>query len=140
MNLLNVLFLMCICFLPFPTDVLARFLDDPYNRETAATFYAIGLVLPAAIWTLAWIYASHSYRLIDRHLASEFVHKLSAQYLTSVALYAVAVLLSLISFKAGLGICVDLTLLYLLPPRNPVYVSSGSGGDVGRAGATHSGA
>ena len=96
-----------------------------------------GLVLPAAIWTLAWIYASHSCRLIDRHLASEFLHKLSAQYLTSVA---VAVLLSLISFKAGLGICVDLTLLYLLPPRNPVYVSSGSGGDVGRAGATHSGA
>jgi len=99
-----------------------------------------GLVLPAAIWTLAWIYASHSCRLIDRHLASEFLHKLSAQYLTSVALYAVAVLLSLISFKAGLGICVDLTLLYLLPPRNPVYVSGGSGGDVGRAGATHSGA
>jgi CYTH domain len=62
---------MCICFLPFPTEVLARFLDDPYNRETAATFYAIGLVLPAAVWTLAWIYASHSYRLIDRHLSSE---------------------------------------------------------------------
>jgi beta-phosphoglucomutase-like phosphatase (HAD superfamily) len=44
---------------------------------------------------------SHSYRLIDRHLSSEFVHKLSAQYLTSVALYAVAVLLLLISFKTG---------------------------------------
>src|ERR1700731_2634293 len=34
LNLLNLLFLMCICFLPFPTEVLARFLDDPYNRET----------------------------------------------------------------------------------------------------------
>jgi uncharacterized membrane protein len=46
LNLLNLLFLMCIAFLPFPTRVLAEFIRDDANRQTAAAFYAIGLVLP----------------------------------------------------------------------------------------------
>jgi uncharacterized membrane protein len=122
LNLLNLLFLMCICFLPFPTEVLARFMHDGANQKVAATFYVVSLVLPAATWTTAWLYASRGYRLLDRHLSRDFVRRLTIQYLVTVALYAGAALVSLFSFRMGLAICVGLTLLYLLPPRKPVYV------------------
>jgi hypothetical protein len=68
------------------------------------------------------LYASRGYRLIDRHLSREFVRRLTIQYLVTVALYAGAALVSLFSFRMGLAICIALTLLYLLPPKKPVYV------------------
>ncbi|MGH7155513.1 MAG: TMEM175 family protein, partial [Acetobacteraceae bacterium] len=50
LNLLNLLFLLCISFLPFPTAVLGGYIRDPVNQTTAATFYAFGLALPAIAW------------------------------------------------------------------------------------------
>jgi uncharacterized membrane protein len=38
LNLLNLLFLLCITFLPFPTQVLNQYLLDKDNQTTAATF------------------------------------------------------------------------------------------------------
>ncbi|MBV8506654.1 MAG: DUF1211 domain-containing protein [Alphaproteobacteria bacterium] len=121
LNLLNLLFLLFIAFLPLPTEVLGEYLLDKANQTTAATVYALGLLLPAASWLLMWLYASRGQRLIDRRLEAGYVRRLTLQYLGSVVLYSGAVIISLIDFRWGLGICVGLTLLYLLPPKSPVY-------------------
>jgi uncharacterized membrane protein len=128
LNLLNLLFLLCISFLPFPTAVLGDYLLDAANQTTAASFYAIGLLLPAAGWLLMWLYASRGQRLISRRLDPGFLRRLTIQYIGSVALYALAVLVSLVEFRAGLAICIGLTLLYLRPPNIPAYVHPGRRG------------
>ena len=128
LNLLNLLFLLCISFLPFPTAVLGDYLLDAANQTTAASFYAIGLLLPAAGWLLMWLYASRGQRLISRRLDPGFLRRLTIQYIGSVALYALAVLVSLIEFRVGLAICIGLTLLYLRPPNIPAYVRPGRRG------------
>ncbi len=122
--LLNVLFLMCISFLPFPTAVLAGYMNDINHQYAAVTYYALGLLLPAFSWLLVWWYASARYRLIDTNLQQAFVKFLTLQYLLSVVLYLVALLVSLWNANVGLSICVGLTLLYLLPPKKPVYQNS----------------
>ena len=124
---LNLFFLMCISFLPFPTDVLATYLTDPthhhpLNRTAAVTFYAIGLLLPAVSWTVTWLYASRGYRLLDPRLDAGFVRAVTVKYSVSVAAYLGAVLVSLIDYRLGLGVCVGVTFLYLFPPRAPIYV------------------
>ena len=43
LNLLNLFFLLCIAFLPFPTQVLNEYMLDSANQPAAATFYAFGL-------------------------------------------------------------------------------------------------
>src|ERR1044071_7115803 len=121
LNLLNLLFLLCISFLPFPTLVLNEHLLDGANQTTAATFYAFGLLLPAATWLLMWLYATREQGLADRRLDRAYLRRMTTQYGGSVALYVIAVLLALADFKWGLGLCVGLTLLYLLPPRKPAY-------------------
>ena len=125
LNLLNLLFLLCISFLPFPTAVLGDYLLDKANQTTAAAFYAMGLLLPAASWLLMWLYASWGQRLVSRRLEPGFLRRLTLQYIGSVALYALAVLVSLIEFRLGLAICIGLTLLYLRPPNTPAYVHPG---------------
>jgi hypothetical protein len=54
--------------------------------KTAATFYSIGLFLPAFSWLLKWLYASHHEGIIDPHLDPKFVRKLTRLYGTTVIL------------------------------------------------------
>ncbi|HZT20099.1 MAG TPA: TMEM175 family protein [Dongiaceae bacterium] len=122
LNLLNLLFLLCISFLPFPTAVLGSYMLDHANQTTAAAFYALGLLLPAASWTLMWLYACHGRRLVDRRLESGFLRRLTLKYVGSVVVYSIAVVVSLAAFKLGLALCVGLTLAYLAPPHFPAKV------------------
>lgn len=121
-NLLNVFFLMCISFLPFPTEVLGSHLLDVSEQRTTIAFYVFGLLLPALSWFLMWLYGSSNYRLIDSNLSPRFVRYLTRQYGLSPAIYLVALVVSLIQPLVGLAIAVGLTFLYLLPSKPPVYV------------------
>ncbi len=122
-NLLNLLFLMCISFLPFPTNVLSEYFTDtrPHNHQSAISFYILGLFLPAFSWYLVWLYGSYRYRLIDKNLEEKFVGFLTRQYTVSPLLYALSLGVSFVNPNVGLALCVGLTLLYLLPPKKPVY-------------------
>ena len=120
-NLINVFFLMSISFLPFPTAVLADFMRETDNQQTAVMFYALGLLLPAFFWFMAWLYASRGDRLLDPNLDAHFVRYLTRQFLVSNVLYLGAVIVAFFNPVAGLAVCTVLTLLYLLPPRTPVY-------------------
>ena len=120
-NLLNVLFLMCIAFLPYPTAILGDFIADKEYMGTAVTLYSIGIWLPAATWWILWIYGSNKYRLIDPRLTPSFVRTLHRQYALSNLFYVLAIIISLISPVASLVINVGLTLLYLSAPGKPKY-------------------
>jgi uncharacterized membrane protein len=119
--MLNVLFLMAIAFLPFPTAVLGEYLDDPSQRDIAVRLYALALLLPAAGWLIVWLYGN-ARGLVDERLAPDYIRFLTVQYVLSNALYAGALLLSFLNAWAALAIVVALTLLYLLPPRRPRFV------------------
>ncbi len=120
-GLLNVFFLMCIAFVPFPTAVLGEYLTDEHNRHAAFFFYTLGLALPAFGWFLIWFYESRKFRLIDKNLNPQFVAYLTRKFLIIDIIYFSALLISLWNSILGLAICVGLTLLYLLPSKKPVY-------------------
>jgi uncharacterized membrane protein len=120
--MLNVFFLMAIAFLPFPTAVLGEYLNDSAERDSAVRLYALGLLLPAFGWIVVWLYAN-ARGLVDERLAPEYVRFLTVQYLLSNVLYAGALLLSFLDAWVALALVTGLTLLYMLPPRRPRYVS-----------------
>ena len=127
--LLNVLFLMFISFVPFPTAVLAEYIDQPAQRQTAVTLYTFGLFLPALAWLLMWLYASRGHHLIDRDLDPQFVRGLTRQFILSNLFYLVAFLLSLWNGTAGMVVCVGLSFIYLLPPPKPRYRAADAAAD-----------
>ncbi len=118
----NVFFLMCIAFVPFPTAVLGEFMDDEPERKAAIAFYTVGLLLPAFGWLCVWLYAIW-HRLVDENLDPNHVRLLTVQYVASVLIYVVALAVSLVQPWAAFAITVGLTMLYLFPPRRPVYLT-----------------
>jgi uncharacterized membrane protein len=58
--LLNILLLMGIAFIPFPTAVISE-----YGNLTATIFYALVMVIVGLLNAAVWIYASHNNRLIE---------------------------------------------------------------------------
>jgi uncharacterized membrane protein len=118
--MINVVFLMAIAFMPFPTAVLAQYLDDASQRETAVAFYATGLLLPAVCWFAIWIYGNMR-GLLVHDLDPSYVRYFTRQYGISVSVYAAAVALALVNAWLGLAVCVGLTALYILPPRRPRF-------------------
>jgi len=120
--LLNVVFLMCISFLPFPTAVLAAYIADEPHRQAAMTFYAFGLLLPAISWVSMWLYAVKGHRLVDPNLSPAFISKTTRLFLLSNAMYFAAILVSLWNGIAGLILCTSLTLIFIQAPSEPTYI------------------
>ena len=123
-NLLNVVFLMCVSFMPLPAATLGEYVLSPTHRQAAVIFYTVGLLLPGLAWLLVWLYASHNYRLIDSRLTPQYVRHMTRQYILSTVLYLLALLASLWNPMVGLSVAAGLTLLYLLPQKPPEYKSS----------------
>jgi uncharacterized membrane protein len=60
---LNLLFLMVIAFMPFPSSVISE-----YENRTGTIFYAMTLSLAGLLLAALWAYASGRANLVDQHL------------------------------------------------------------------------
>lgn len=61
---LNLLLMMTIAFLPYPTGVLGQALRTSQGARTAAVVYSATMALNAYAWGALWIYASGKRRLL----------------------------------------------------------------------------
>ena len=82
-NLLHVLFLMCIAFIPFPAAILGQYVTHPDAQRAAVAFYVLGMLMPAVSWLLIWWYASDGYRFLEPDLDKRFVTRLTWQFIIS---------------------------------------------------------
>lgn len=54
---LNLLFLLIVSFLPFPTRLLAEYIDTNHAERVATTVYGLTLFVAAALLSVLWRYA-----------------------------------------------------------------------------------
>ena len=78
---LNILFLMCVAFIPFPTALLAEYLTGAPPAETAGAIYAGTLAVTAVFFTLLWLYAAVNRRLVNRDLDPHQLRAMTRRYL-----------------------------------------------------------
>ena len=112
---LNVLFLMCVAFLPFPTALLAEYIREEEHRITAVAVYSGTLAVTAVFFTLLWLYAAGNYRLVDRSIDPSLLRAMTRRYVLGMLLYVAAFVLAFVSAAASLALIVILALIFVLP-------------------------
>lgn len=113
---LNVLFLMCVAFIPFPTALLSEYLEGTTaERTTAGVVYAGAMMLMAILFTLLWLYAASNRRLLDERLDPGMARAMTRRYVLGAFFYVLAFALAFVSLAASLALLVGLALVFILP-------------------------
>ena len=128
--MMNVVFLMPIAVLPWPTALVADHLQDS-GRTIAAVVYGLVMESTAIMFNVVWRYASHGKRLLDPRVSDEAIERANRNYLVGPVVYGVATLVALVNAWASLAIFAALAVYWLLPgtgPRAAALDSSSAGG------------
>lgn len=111
---LNLLLLMAITFIPFPTALLAEYLRDPTQQRTAVLVYGGLFTTSAVLFNLTWWYAA-SQKLIDPTIDPALLRSMAVRYLPGPVLYLISTLAAFISVGLGVVLFILMNLFYLLP-------------------------
>lgn len=105
--LLNLLFLLIVAFVPYPTALLAKYLSSETGRRIAVMFYGGMMTVFALTYNAIWWYASSRNRLLANNLDERGVRRLTWELAVAAVGYPVSMgiaflqpLLSLVMFVA----------------------------------------
>lgn len=115
--LVNVLFLMGIGFLPFPTAVLAEHLPDAASRLAATMFYGATLVVIAILFNAVWWSGIWKGRLLGRDIDHAGVQVITERYRLGPVGYLVALGAAPLSVWLSLGLHLTLALFFTRAER-----------------------
>ena len=110
---LNILLLMCIVFLPFPTALLGQYPE----QRVSIIIYAGTLVITGLVLQLLWWYATSGRRLVDSNIDPRLVQWATRRNLTAPLLYLLAIGISVFSVPSSLVLFILVPLYYILPGR-----------------------
>ncbi len=122
-NLLNILFLMTIAFMPFTTAIFGDFVLDEEYRNAATTAYCVGVLLPIPPILLCFLYAKHKKRLIDPRLTNAFMNRSIIKLTASAILASIALAFSFNYPWVSIIMILVSFLMYFLPPDAPEYIN-----------------
>jgi uncharacterized membrane protein len=111
----NLLLLLCVSFLPFPTTVLADHLRHGGADQTTATvFYSGSFILIAIGFQVLWRAAATNNRLIKPG-CEEAAAQITKSYRWGIPSYTVSTLVAFASVPASLALVGALALFWLIP-------------------------
>jgi uncharacterized membrane protein len=110
--LLNVLFLMDVAFIPYPTRIVAAFAQSPHDRRDAALLYGITMIIMAVLFVALWFYGSK--RLLRPDADQREVSGITRSYLPGVPSYSIGTLLAFVNPIASLIVFGAIAFFYAL--------------------------
>ena len=84
---LNLMFLLCLTFLPFPTGLHAVYRDD----EMAVVLYGVAQILCGLSLMLLWYYATEDRRLVRNDMPPEIIRNMMLRLAASPVLCVIAI-------------------------------------------------
>jgi len=111
---LNLLVLLCVVFIPFPTSLLGT----GFNNPLAVRLYGLNLIATNASGLIFWLYASSHDELMVAPFPKPFGRAVFIIQSTPMLVYGLAVVLAGWSTKASLVLYTAVPLFFILP--NPL--------------------
>lgn len=99
---LNILLLMLIAFLPFPTKLMAEAIDHTSASERAAViFYGLTLLAISVVVGVLWRYVASHRDLLEPDVTDAEVRAINQAMTPNIGFYVAVVLLALVAPKAA---------------------------------------
>lgn len=114
--LLNLLLLLVIVFVPFPTALMAEYITQ-HDQRTAALIYSGTFLLMAVCFNLVWRHASHKNRLLDPNVNIQEVNAITGQYRLGPLFYVVTFVLAFFLPLASIVLELLLAIFFAIPGR-----------------------
>jgi uncharacterized membrane protein len=111
--MLNVVFLMCVAFVPFPTKLVAENIHGP-GLEAAALTYGFTLTLTAVAYNAVWFYAARGGRLLRADADPKTVTGISRSFLPGPLIYLTATVLAFGWPKLSVVLFAVIAIFYML--------------------------
>ena len=113
---LNLMLLLVVSFLPFPTRLLADYIGQDSPERVAVTFYGISLLLATTLLMVLWRYAVRAH-LVRPDAADEEIQLLTERLTPGLAGYLVLIISGLfLPILAVIGY-LAIALYYIVPSR-----------------------
>ena len=126
--LLNLVFLMAVAVIPFPTALLGDYLQAGYDERLAAAVYGTTMALMGIAFGLIWAYAVLSDDLLHESVDPHRARRSLLIFAAGNPLYLLAIGVSLLSAELGLAIYALLALFYLFDVLPPLQEHEGKHG------------
>jgi uncharacterized membrane protein len=119
---LNLLLLLCIAFIPFPTAVLAEHIEQP-DESAATVFYAGVFVITAVVFNLLWRYLTRwAPALLKPDANQQAIARITRRYAFGAPTYLAAAVVSWFWPTIGLLLLALIALFYLLPTDRGISI------------------
>jgi uncharacterized membrane protein len=118
---LNLLLLLGVCAVPFPTAVLAQHLGQSDQRAAAILYHGTYFAI-AVFYNILWRYASR--HLLGKDADASAAHKISSQYAVGPLLYLVCIALAWVNVPVSLLLNVGLAVFFALPSQRAVRAAN----------------
>jgi uncharacterized membrane protein len=119
---INNLLLMTVAFLPFPTKLVAQFLQSDGEKAAALT-YAATFVLMSVIYNTWWRYASGGRRLIAEGVPASALNAVTRAFNPGVPMYGAVFVVAFLSPLASVLLTFAIAAFYL--PSAALFDRSG---------------
>jgi uncharacterized membrane protein len=112
---LNLLLLMVVSVIPFPTAIVGRFVSAERDSHLAAAIYGVLMICMSLAFTALWRHVTGSEKLLGRHLSPARARQESALFSVGLAGYVLGVGVAFVSAPISLLIYGLVALFYVFP-------------------------
>jgi uncharacterized membrane protein len=109
---LNLLLLMTVAFLPFPTRLVAAFLNKP-GEQAATIAYAATFAVMATVYNITWRYARNGRRLISDDVPDSRLRAIDRAFTPGVPLYLLTLVVAFFSPLTSVVLTFAIAAFYL---------------------------
>jgi uncharacterized membrane protein len=113
---LNLLVLLLVSFLPFPTKLVGEYVEDEDAERVAVVFYGLTLLALAVAIAFLVRYAFSQPQLVKEHVDDDAIAT-AANYRPSYALYLIAIGIGLVLPIVGVALYLGIALYLGVPAR-----------------------
>ena len=108
---INILFLMCIGFVPFSTGLMGEYIHHPLP----VILYGINLIVISLVLALHWWYATRHGRLVDATIDPHLVRSVIHVIFMGPVVYLAAIACAFINTMISILLYALVTLIYIIP-------------------------